>query len=177
MIKIQDQISEIRRQVIHGIIWDSKSAVLHQTKMLRFLNKQIYANSSNRLFVNAKYGIGQNSFLSISNAKLQFKTIFSSSNSNFTRSLNGLKKDSIVSSHLCLFIRRQRFLANRSKSINQNEKLKVPINKSSIKRLLKLAKPERYKIAGKSQSNLVRYLMRSFEIWYFVLSIFFKRLY
>lgn len=129
--------------------------------MLRFLNKQIYANSSTRLFVNAKYGIGQNSFLSISNAKLQFKTIFSGSSSNFAR--HGLKKDSFVSSHLCLFIRRQRFLANRSKINNQHEKIKVPLNKSSIKRLLKLAKPERYKIAGKCQSNQVRYLMRSFK--------------
>lgn len=59
------------------------------------------------------------------------------------------KKESLISSHLSLFIRRQRILANSSKKALQNEKLKgTKVNASGIRRLLSLAKPEKYKIAG-----------------------------
>ena len=59
-------------------------------------------------------------------------------------------QDSTISSHLSLFVRRNRFLKNSAKrgEAKGADKPKAKIQASEIRRLLGLAKEERYKIAG-----------------------------
>jgi len=56
-------------------------------------------------------------------------------------------KDSLISSHLSLFLRRNRFFSNKNTKVQ--EKVKVKVKSDELKRLLSLAKPDRHKIAGK----------------------------
>lgn len=58
--------------------------------------------------------------------------------------------ESLLSSHLSLFIRRQRNITQNNHGKEIKATLKgVKIDKNGVKRLLGLAKPERFKIAGK----------------------------
>lgn len=74
------------------------------------------------------------------------------------RFLFGPKKDSFVSSHLSLFIRRQRYMVRSKGGANaqQTERLKGKIDKAGVRRLISLAKPERAKIAGKGINIIVK---------------------
>ena len=67
---------------------------------------------------------------------------------NVVNSRSNLKnKESIFSSYLTLFVRRSRLAAKDVGKKSGPELKKVKIDKSSIRRLLSLAKPEKYKIA------------------------------
>ncbi len=57
--------------------------------------------------------------------------------------------DSFISSHFSLFLRRNRFF-NRKTAPKDAQKIKTKIKVSEIKRLLSLAKPDRFKLAGKN---------------------------
>lgn len=75
---------------------------------------------------------------------------------SIARRLKVSKKDSYVTSYLSLFVRRQRFLANRIG--NNTEALKrTKFDKSGVKRLIGLAKPERYKLAGICSSFFIKF--------------------
>ena len=59
-------------------------------------------------------------------------------------------KDSLISSHLSLFLRRNRFFSNKNTAKSKGpENIKIKVKSNELKRLLSLAKPDRYKIAGK----------------------------
>lgn len=62
--------------------------------------------------------------------------------------------DSLISSHFSLFLRRNRFF-NRKTAPKDAQKIKTKIKISEIKRLLSLAKPDRFKLAGKNIINVL----------------------
>jgi hypothetical protein len=121
-----------------------KSSINNSIQSLHTSSSSAAANSSSRIKLLNFFG-HKNFFLTRSNSTSANNAIGGGKQLFAAYS----KKESLISSHLSLFIRRQRILANSSKKALQNEKLKgTKVNASGIRRLLSLAKPEKYKIAG-----------------------------
>ena len=67
---------------------------------------------------------------------------------NVNPHINKFNKDSLISSHLSLFLRRNRFFSRKNPESKGPENIKIKVKPNELKRLLSLAKPDRYKIAG-----------------------------
>ena len=113
-------------------------------KPLLFLN---HNNTSNILIKNYLYH-------GVSSTSKQLFNRFNNNNKLYKikNSINcgSNKSDSILSTYASLFVRRNRFSANstrRGGKINEQDLKKVKVDINGVRRLLSLAKPEKYKLA------------------------------
>lgn len=93
------------------------------------------------------------------------------------RTSQSSNKDSFLTTTLSLFVRRQRTnVAQSGKKAAETVKAQK-LDKNGLMRLIKLAKPEKYKLAGNNSLYLFqiivekRYLLVSFERWFSLVKI------
>lgn len=104
-------------------------------------------NSANLTRINIVF---RSQFHNLSNKHLLTRVNTNVARNEFARS-TGKTDSSIVSSYLSLFVRRNKLLARSAKKDAKKAELnavKPKIDKSSVMRLVMLAKPERWKLAG-----------------------------